>query len=254
MKHILFYITSIAVVCSLFSPDAVSGQTVRIKRSIVVYTRPDADSPVLKVLSSGSKIKFLGSREGWDRIAWAAGKTGWINLKMPAAKVRRHAVNSGGHNHGVDRTRLSGKKRPPSRVMRTGTLFGMGVMNFDFSYVFRFFHGNWPRTWMEGSFQFVADKVVSVYIMDMSFRRMWVRTRLFDTWYSAGVGVMTSVPVKAADKRSISNLAFNIGIGGQKALDRKRAVRVDFKNFYALGNGGISSFWDVSVGLVFRIR
>ncbi len=234
---------------------AVSAQTVTVKKQLTIYEKPHPRSRVVKILPPGSRIKFLGSRAGWDRIAWAAGKTGWINLKLPS-KASRPVVQKSTHTHrhGEPDRKPANRRRPPSRLMRTGTFFGMGAMNFDFSYAFRFFHGNWPRTWMEGSFQFVADKVVSVYLMDMSFRRVWLRTRHFDAWYSAGMGVMTSVPVKAADQRSISNLAFNFGIGGQKALDRKRAVRVDFRNFYALKSGGIAAFWDVSVGLVFRIR
>lgn len=73
------------------------------------------------------------------------------------------------------------------------------------------------------------------------------------SYVHSGFGVLTNVPVKSAGAKSISNMAFNYGIGIQKPLKRTTAARFDIRQFLVLGNQGLSSFMEFSAGLVFVI-
>ena len=213
----------------------------------IIFELPSMASRQIALLPRGTRVKLLQRSGGWIQLAFGHKRSGWMQLEK--ASNARSAINKAGHD--MDAFPPESKVIPAES--KGGLSFHMGFLSGDFSYLFKFYYKNRPRWHLEGSFQYVADRVLSIYIMDANFKYLWRIRNSYMSYVHSGFGVLTNVPVKSAGAKSISNMAFNYGIGIQKPLKRTTAARFDIRQFLVLGNQGLSSFMEFSARLVFVI-
>lgn len=236
-----------AIALSLFLHDA-KAQTATYRGSeTIVYELPSASSRKVGVLKPGDRVQFLQRQEPWLRLRIAGGVTGWVR----PMKADQSGAAAGNAKKGKSESRrdLQADQAPKGSIS-----LHLGLFGGDFSYAGKFAYRSWPRVHFEGSFQFVADKVVSIYNMDANFKFIWRETAKYDAWLSTGAGVLTNVPVKAAGARSISNMAVNYGIGIQRPLQARKNVRLDVRHVWVISNSNrLSHFFELLIGLQFDL-
>lgn len=232
------------------------AQTAILKdKTTIIYELPSTLSRQLTLLKAGTKVHILQKKGEWAQLAYGKNFKGWMKLtglkdnnptkKHNATSGKRKKVDSNSANE-ID---VKPQGSNLSQSSKGGLSFHLGFFGGDFTYVFKFFYKSRPRTHLEGSFQYVADKVVSIYAMDANFKYLWSVNDNFVSWLNGGVGILTNVPVKSAGSKSISNMAFNYGIGIQKPLKSDTHARFDIRQYAVFSKNGLSNFLEFTAGL-----
>lgn len=230
MKRLAF---ASVIALLLFSPGLLLGQRAVLKAEFTpVYETPSAESRQIAVLAAGDTVEILKIENGWVQLAFGQ-RQGWMNVRDQKPKQRR--------------ARASLPKRLGAK--RGGISLHVGSFSKDFSYVGRFHYKSTPSIHMEGTFQYAAGKLASLYLMHLNFRRLYPLGGRVDGWVSIGAGVVTSVPIRSAGSKSVSNMAFNYGLGARRHMKNSNWFRVDVQRFSIFVDSGLQHFLSWTIGI-----
>jgi hypothetical protein len=111
-----------------------------------------------------------------------------------------------------------------------------------------------PSIYVEGTFQYVAGEIASFYLMHGNAKYVRPIASRLDGTLTAGIGVINTVPVRSAGNKSVSNMAFNYGFGVQRHLKNNNWLRLDLRQYAALRQQGLATFFEFAAGVAIGIN
>ncbi|MEK7728878.1 MAG: SH3 domain-containing protein [candidate division KSB1 bacterium] len=208
-----------------------------------LYEKPSLQSKLIGVLAAGDTVRILQTRSGWVQLN-ARKQQGWMRAGAKAAA----------HFSPLPKIRSAKNFPPTTAPYDGGVVLGLGTLGGDFAYIGRFYYRNLPRWELEGSFEYVAGQIASIYLMHVNPRYVRPIKSRFDGYLTAGVGVINTVPIQSAGGKTISNMALNYGLGVQRRLNNKNWLRADLRQFTAIRQQGSLNFLEFTVGLGIGMR
>jgi len=254
----LLLLNNVAIAQRLVLKDAatpIAEQPSPKSRVIAVLVKGDTVR-VLKINSPWVQVAFRGKQKGWMYVGRSAAST---NTKTPAPTPETTAKPANAAPvEAVQPVEQNATSNPPvtlAPITDGGVSFHLGSFSRQFTYVGKFYYRTMPRLYVEGTFQYVAGNVASNYLMYGNAKYVRSLGRRLEGTVTAGVGVINTVPVRAAGVKSVSNMAFNYGIGVQHYLKNSNWLRVDIREYTAIRNKrGLANFFEFTVGIAIGIR
>jgi len=231
-----------------------------------LYAEPSLHSKLIAVLAAGDTVRILQQRKGWAQLRLRNKQKGWMLVRVrktssgtSAASARGGEIQDlsenqlavSGRNAGFSPAAIRTSKPPP---VDGGISLSLGFFGGDFSYVGRFFYRSLRTVYLEGTFQYVAGQIASQYLMHANARFVKPLRPRFNGYATAGIGVINTVPIQSAGGKSVSNLAFNYGLGVARQLKSNNWLHAELRQFSALRKQGTANFVEFTVGLDIGIR
>ncbi len=258
---------------TLVTTHGALAQHARIaKDGVKVYALPAKEQPVVQVLAKGDTIRVLGQRNNWVKVQARGGKKGWLLLPESTATAkettsrRSNAPGQQNRDASVNGTSLP-QNRPEAADLiqnrntllqknrhyrRFGYTFGIGMLETDFTYNWKFIFHQTPRLALEGSFKHALGNAASSYLMmaNLSYLLSRSQGRDFLPFVTGGLGVINTVPERSVDSRGVSHMALNYGLGARKRLSRRMSLLANISQYTVFVGKGINNFREVTVGLL----
>lgn len=241
----------------LASSSVVTAQRIILKEAATpIAERPAPESRVIAVLTKGDTIRVLKINNPWMQVAFRGKQKGWIYVgRSTSAAAKSPAATSPAE--AAQTPELAPPMTPPATFVPNhdgGISFHLGSFSRQFTYVGKFYYRTMPRLYVEGTFQYVAGNIASNYLMHGNAKYVRPLGRRLEGTATVGVGVINSVPVRAAGVNSVSNMAFNYGIGVQRYLKNNNWLRVDMREYTVLRNKqGLANFFEFIAGIAIGI-
>lgn len=245
---------------------AVAQRVVLKDAATPIAERPTSQSRVIAVLTKGDTVRVLKINSPWVQVAFRGKQKGWMYVgrsasataaKSPATTAPEIAAKPAPPVEEVKALEQTPTTTPPAAFAPKndgGISFHLGSFSRQFTYVGKFYYRTLPRLYVEGTFQYVAGNIASNYLMHGNAKYVRPLGRRLEGTASAGVGVINSVPVRAAGVNSVSNMAFNYGIGAQRYLKNSNWLCVDIREYTVLRNKqGLANFFEFTAGIAIGI-
>ena len=255
-------IVMLIAACFGMSLPSASAQTAILKDAATpVKEKPSQASPLIATLASGDTVRFLMMSGPWVKIAFHGKREGWmfIGARPAPDEAPQASVSNGGAT-----TSATPPHPPPARgpapvpgIPSTdgGLSFHLGSFSGDFTYVGKFYYRSMPALYLEGTFQYVAGDIASLYLMYGNLKYVRPIGQRFDGTLTAGVGVINTIPIQSAGSKSASNMAINYGAGLQRHLKNNNWLRIDLRQYLALlKRNGTATFLEFTVGIAIGIQ
>lgn len=237
-------IPQISLLVAIFWSSISLAQIAILKdKAAPLYEQPSIQSRMIAVLATGDTVRILQTRSGWVQLN-ASKQKGWMRIGAKAAS----------HFSFLSKKSSSENFKAESSPYDGGVVLGLGTLGGDFAYIGRFYYRNLPRWEIEGSFEYVAGQIASIYLMHANARYVRPVARRFEGYATAGVGVINTVPIQSAGGKTISNMALNYGFGVQRRLNHSNWLRADLRQFTAVRKQGTLNFLEFTVGLAIGVR
>lgn len=239
--------TLLILVATLWSSQSFAQIAILKGDTTPLYEKPSLQSKLIGVLAAGDTVRILQTRSGWVYLSARQQQKGWMRTGAKAASYFLFpSKNSATEN----------SKTIVSRVAPYdgGIVLGLGTFGGDFVYAGRFYYRNLPRWELEGSFEYVAGQIASIYLMHANARYVRPVKRRFEGYLTAGAGVINTVPIQSAGGKTISNMALNYGLGVQRRLNHNNWLRADLRQFTAIRKQGTLNFLEFTVGIAIGMR
>jgi opacity protein-like surface antigen len=232
----------------------------------LLYEKPSTQSRLLAVLSAGDTVQVLKKQGSWAQLRFRTRRIGWMQLRHHQGRngatvsngangeiqyIAENQLAVSERNAGFATQAPVSRKQPP---VDGGLSLGLGVFGGDFSYIGRFFYRNLRTLYLEGTFQYVAGQIASQYLMHANARYVRPINSRFSGYATAGVGVINTVPIQSAGAKSVSNMAFNYGLGVARQLKSNNWLRADLRQFTLPRRQGTVNFIEFTIGLDIGIR
>jgi len=255
-----------ALMCLLSLNGVAIAQRIVLKdASTPIAEQPSPKSRVIAVLSKGDTVRVLKTNNPWVQVAFRGKQKGWMyvgrstaatnakpNLETTVKPTNAAPVEQ---TKSVEQTATSDSPVALPPITDGGVSFHLGSFSRQFTYVGKFYYRTLPRLYVEGTFQYVAGDIASFYLMYGNAKYARPLGRRLEGTVTAGVGVINTVPVRAAGVKSVSNMAFNYGIGVQRYLKNSNWLRADLREYTAIRNRrGLANFFEFTVGIAIGIR
>lgn len=255
----LFIVNNLALAQRLVLKDAATP----------IAEQPSSQSRVIAVLAKGDTARVLKTAGPWVQVAFRGKQKGWMYLGRtnPATATKPPATMPSETPMPLATTPPIAEVKPSEQTAANGPppafptspdggiSFHLGSFSRQFTYVGKFYYRTLPQLYVEGTFQYVAGNVASNYLMYGNAKYVRPLSRRLDGTATAGVGVINSVPVRAAGVKSVSNMMFNYGIGVQRYLKNSNWLRADIREYTAIRNRqGLANFFEFTLGIAIGIR
>lgn len=273
INHRHFLIISLVLIMSGSVQEAQAQRAVIALDKVEIYSLPLVDDFPTAALSKGDTVRIIGQRGGWVKIEFTGGKKGWmqIQIKKEAAKNDRrrrqpkkpelarngHAPNA---NHSSNEAFADLiKKQPDVRPQlgeqpfrRFGYSFGMGLVELDYTYNWKFVFHQTRRTALEGSFKHVLGGAADSYFImaNLSYLLKKNTNKKWLPYVTGGMGVINTVPDRSIDADGVSNMAINYGIGARKFFKKNMSFIFSATQYTAFVGKGLSHFRELTVGFL----
>ncbi len=254
----------LCTVCGLAVSPARAQFAVLKDDATPLYEKPSLQSKLVTVLSAGDTVRIEKKQNGWARLRFRKKQRGWMQLRArtaqngaaASAKVSGDTQKFSADQLAVSRRNAGFATKPVTKPppVDGGLSLSLGVFGGNFSYVGRFFYRNLKALYFEGTFQYVAGSLASQYLMHANGRYVRPISLRFEGYATAGVGVINTAPIQSAGGKSVSNMAFNYGLGVARQLKNDNRLRADLRQFTALRKQGTVNFIEFTVGLDIGIR
>jgi len=258
-----------AVVWLLLLNGVATAQRIVLKDAATpIAEQPSPKSRVIAVLAKGDTVRVLKINNPWVQVAFRGKQKGWMyvgrstastNTKTPATtpetatKPANAALVEEAKPVEQNATNAPPVTLPP--ITDGGVSFHLGSFSQRFTYVGKFYYRTLPGLYVEGTFQYVAGDIASFYLMYGNAKYARPLGKRLEGTVTAGVGVINSVPVRAAGVKSVSNMVFNYGVGVQRYLKNSNWLRADIREYTAIRNKrGLANFFEFTVGIAIGIR
>jgi len=246
----------------------VTAQRIVLKEAATpIAEQPSSQSRIIAVLTKGDTVRILKITSPWAQVAFRGKQKGWLYVgrstaataaKSPATtppEVATKPANAPPVEETKPVEQTSHSPVPLAPITDGGVSFHLGSFSQQFTYVGKFYYRTLPRLYVEGTFQYVAGDIASFYLMYGNAKYARPLGRRLEGTVTAGVGVINTVPVRAAGVKSVSNMAFNYGIGVQRYLKNSNWLRADIREYTAIRNKrGLANFFEFTVGIAIGIR
>jgi hypothetical protein len=233
-----------------------------------IAEQPSPKSRVIAALAKGDTVRILKRNGAWAQVAFRDKKKGWMfvgrsaastSASSPATAPKASAKTTDAapveEIKSVEQAPANNPPVFPAPSTDGGFSFHLGSFSRQFTYVGKFYYRTLPALYVEGTFQYVAGEITSLYLMHGNAKYVRPLGRGFEGALTAGVGVINTVPVRAAGAKSVSNMAFNYGVGAQRYLKNSNWLRVDLRAHTAILNKrGLANFFEFTVGIAIGIR
>lgn len=261
----LFFIC-LANILGQANPSSAQYGVIKVNE-IEMYSLPMVDNIPVAVLSKGDTIRVIVKRGDWVKVAAMDGRRGWMQMKttaktvstvvQPSQKLERKEANFSKHvSKSEPEPDLIQKNRDtnfilaPPMYRRFGYSFGMGLIELDYTYNWKFVFHSTRRLALEGSFRHVlGDAADSYFIMANLSYLLKENTKLLP-YLTGGMGVINTVPDRGISTESVSNMAINYGLGFRKYLKNKLSLIFGLTQYTAFVGNGMRHFREVTAGVL----
>jgi hypothetical protein len=248
--------------------EAATAQRIVLKDAATpIAEQPSPKSRVIAVLVKGDTVRVLKITNPWVQVAFRGKQKGWMYVGRSTASTNKNAPATTPETAAksanaapveeirpVEQTTASQSPIAPAPIADGGVSFHLGAFSRQFTYVGKFYYRTLPRLYVEGTFQYVAGDIASFYLMYGNAKYARPLGRRLEGSLTAGVGVINSVPVRAAGVKSVSNMVFNYGLGVQRFLKNSNWLRLDIREYTVIRQKGLANFFEFTVGLAIGIR
>lgn len=250
--------------------DSANAQRIVLKDGTTpIAEQPSAKSRVIAVLVKGDTVRVLKTATPWVQVAFRGKQKGWMyvgrattataakapSLTSPETAAKPANAPPVEEVKPLEQTATTTSPAVSAPNVDGGISFHLGSFSQQFTYVGKFYYRTLPRIYVEGTFQYVAGNVASNYLMYGNAKYVRPLSHRIDGTVTAGVGVINSVPVRAAGVKSVSNMAFNYGVGVQRYLKNSNWLRADIREYTVIRNRqGLANFFEFTVGIAIGVR
>ncbi|MFQ5649861.1 MAG: SH3 domain-containing protein [bacterium] len=137
-----------------------------------------------------------------------------------------------------------------STYRRFGYAFGMGVLETDFTYNWKFVFHQTPRLALEGSFKHALGQAADSYLIMANFLYLLQQRKSWLPYLTGGMGVINTVPERSIDTGSVSHMAVNYGVGARKFVRQNLSLLVNASVYTVFVGKGVRHFKEVTIGLL----
>lgn len=243
---------------------------------VKIYSLPMEDDLPTATLAQGDTVRVIGQRGDWVKIAFQDGLKGWMKLhveKKAATNGKSHKISNqriekngtAESTNGFHHEETNGNsEEPPDRVQkppdkpqvkdtiyrRFGYSFGMGVIELDYTYNWKFVFHSTTRFALEGSFRHVLGDAADSYFIMANFAYLLKDKGKLMPYITAGMGVINTVPARSVGLDGVSNMAVNVGVGARKFVNEKLSLVFNANQYTTFVGKGASHFREFTVGLL----
>jgi hypothetical protein len=244
------------VVWLIATSAAALAQTAILKDAATpIAAQPSPQSKVIAVLAAGDTVRILKMSGAWVQVSFRDNKTGWMFVGSNGVSTAKPPTETAVKGKGVEEPRSTTLTAAASRPLTDGGVsFHLGAFGGQFTYIGKFYYKTLPSIYVEGTFQYVAGEIASFYIMHGNAKYVRPIASRLDGTLTIGVGVINTVPISSAGNKSVSNMAFNYGLGVQRHLKNNNWLRLDLRQYAALRPQGLATFFEFAVGVAIGIN
>jgi hypothetical protein len=243
---------------------------------VKIYSLPLEDDLPSATLAKGDTVRVVGQRGEWVKIAFGEGLKGWMKLQVgrdvatsgkSQKASKRHveanstslASNGVGHEatngHDAEAPDIVPKSADSPKLKdgiyrRFGYSFGMGVIELDYTYNWKFVFHSSPRFALEGSFRHVLGDAADSYFIMANFSYLLKDRGKFLPYATVGMGVINTVPARSVGLDGVSNMAINVGIGARKYINEKLSLTLSASNYTAFVGKSVTHFREFTAGIL----
>lgn len=253
---------------TLLSGSASAQRVVLRDPATPIAEQPSPKSRVIAMLAKGDTVRILKLNGAWARIAFRNKKKGWMFVGRTFASTKANTPApmsstpakpaSAAPGEVIKPVEATPPNPSPAATMAPetdgGISFHLGSFSRQFTYVGKFYYRTLPTLYVEGTFQYVAGNIASFYLMYGNAKYVRPIGRGFDGTLNGGIGIINTIPVRAAGGKSISNMVVNYGLGVQRHLRNSNSLRLDLRVYTAIRPQGLANFFEFTVGIAFGIR
>jgi hypothetical protein len=279
MKKVVFAMVFLGLILPMRS-QCQAQQAVISLPSVDIYALPNADEAPVAILSRGDKIRVIGQRGNWVKIAYGQTDRGWmlISIDKPAGikagipRQEEDVPEMTGHPTSESSPRYASTKNPDRLVNdvppeeavvpqptpkfgqatagRFGYSFGTGLAESDFAYNWKFIFHTTPRLAMEGSVKHILGEAADSYLIMTNFSYLILARGHTLPYLTAGVGVINTVPERSVAYDGVSHMHLNYGAGVRKSIRESLSLTFSIAQFSVFVEDGVQHFREFTVGLL----
>lgn len=255
---------------------------VRAQRAVValdgvkVYALPLEDELPSATLAQGDTVRVIGQRGEWVKIAFQDGLKGWMKLHVEKSRAangnsRLSTNRSASKNsesvarNGFHEEVTTGRsEEPPDRLRkppdqpqvadavyrRFGYSFGMGVIELDYTYNWKFVFHTTPRFALEGSFRHVLGDAADSYFIMANFSYLLKDKGKLLPYATAGMGVINTAPARSVGLDGVSNMAVNVGVGARKFVKANLSLTFSAHQYTAFVGKSMAHYREFTAGIL----
>ncbi|HEX9654859.1 MAG TPA: hypothetical protein VGA99_14220, partial [bacterium] len=217
-----------------------------------------------------------GQRGEWVKIAYGDGLKGWMRLQVEkpvaangqsdkSARQRTQKNSQAVASNGFHELASNGHSEEPADSLqqlpdkpqikdtvyrRFGYSFGMGVIELDYTYNWKFVFHSTPRLALEGSFRHVLGDAADSYFIMANFSYLLKDKGKFLPYLTGGMGVINTVPARSVGLDGVSNMAINAGIGARKYLKKNLSLIFNANQYTAFVGKGLAHYREFTAGIL----
>ncbi len=253
---------------------------------VEIFSLPLDDQAPIAQLMQGDTVRVIGQRGPWVKVEFAPGKKGWMQVQVSKGQPknagrrspRARGQRSSGHmgsaaafaKRGTDGASASlgntGQEphagpadeivRQPARQIgekttgKFGYAFGMGMLETDFAYNWKFVFHQTPRLALEGSFKHALGQAANSYLLMANWTYLLQAKGRFLPYLTAGMGVINTVPERSIDTGGVSHMAVNYGAGVRKFFRNNITFLLGGSMYTVFVGKGVRNFKELTLGLM----
>ncbi len=252
-----------------------------------IFSLPMVDESPVAILSKGDTVRVIGQRGEWVKVEMTSGKKGWMLLQVQRAETtsKRPEVTPWSGTNGRSAPDIDDQNGlgmlPVSRngdhlaarnatndlapdvdtmKSRTGSTaqekslfgyaFGMGLLEGDFIYDWKFVYYTKPGLAMVGSFKHALGEAADSYFIMVNWDYHLKENGSFLPYLSAGMGVINTVPERSIELGGVSNMTINYGFGALKRLRKNMTLRINASVYTVFIGKGAHHFKELAIGFM----
>ncbi len=133
---------------------------------------------------------------------------------------------------------------------RFGYSFGMGIMESNFTYNWRFIFHTSKKMAFEGSFKHVLGDAADSYFITANWSYLLKTDTKLIPYLTGGVGVINTVPQRSVGIDEVSHMTINYGIGARYFFQKNISFIISAYQYSAFVKDGFMHFKEISIGLL----
>ena len=263
----------LANILGLATPSSAQYGVIKVNE-IEMYSLPMVDDIPVAVLSKVDTIRVIGKRGDWVKVAAMDGRKGWMQMKttpntvstrnkrkdvvlQPSRKLERKEANfskpvvkSKPEPDLIQKNRDTNFMLAPTMYRRFGYSFGMGLIELDYTYNWKFVFHSTRRLALEGSFRHVLGNAADSYFIMANLSYLLKQNTKLLPYITGGMGVINTVPDRGISTESVSNMAINYGFGFRKYFKNKLSLILGLTQYTAFVGNGMRHFREVTAGVL----
>lgn len=225
-----------------------------------IYSLPLVEETPMTVLSRGDTVRVIGRRGDWVKLELADGVRGWMPIvaghkarEESHGRVSQNQPSTNGR-HATPEPDIAPSDRPRAAseafYRRFGYTFGMGLLEFDFTYNWKFVFHFKPRVALVGAFKHALGGAADSYFITVNWAYLLEEEGVTVPYITGGMGIINTVPVRSLGLDSVSHMAINYGVGVRRRVSDNLSVLASLTQHSAFVGKGVRHAQEVTVGVL----